>query len=257
MTDKGKQSERLQKVMARLGIASRRHAENLISLGQVKVNGTIVREPGLKVTDQDLIEVEGVQHAASTLKKKDFIYILLNKPEGVISSVNDPRQRKTVIDIIKKDIPERIYPVGRLDYDTSGLLLLTNDGELTFRLTHPSYGVEKTYLVGLKGEISSQAFKTLEEGVLLEDGLTSPSKIKSVRKNKKGNNLIFVEISIHEGKNRQVRRMFEKVGCPISSLKRIAFGPIQLDEKIKTGEYRHLIPSEVAMLKEEVGLNVN
>ncbi|NLI91726.1 MAG: rRNA pseudouridine synthase [Peptococcaceae bacterium] len=252
MNETGNQPERLQKAMARMGIASRRHAENLISRGLVKVNGVIVTQPGIKVTDQDRIEVKGKKIEAED--KEDFIYVLLNKPEGVICSVTDPRKRKTVIDLIRKDIPERIYPVGRLDYDTSGLLLLTNDGDLTYRLTHPGYGVEKTYEVLIKGSISSQSLKLLREGVLLEDGLTAPAKILSVRKHNKGNNLTVVEISIHEGKNRQVRRMFEKVGHPVCGLKRIALGPITLDDRMKSGEYRYLKRSEIISLKKEVGL---
>jgi len=252
MNESAKQPERLQKAMARLGIASRRRAEELISQGQVKVNGVVVTQPGTKVAADDLIEVEGVQ--ISSARPKELFYILLNKPEGVISSVADPRGRKTVIDLLGGNIAERVYPVGRLDYDTSGLLLLTNDGDLTYRLTHPSYGVEKTYRALLRSKPSPQALKTLQDGVLLEDGLTSPAKINRVQPSNKGNNLFVVEISIHEGKNRQVRRMFEKVGYPVCSLQRIAFGPLQLDKRLTTGNYRFLDESEVNSLKQQVGL---
>lgn len=245
-------AERLQKAMARKGIASRRHAENLISQGKVKVNGTVVTELGFKVSARDVIEVEGVPGAEGQAEK--FVYILLHKPLGVISSVTDPRNRKTVIDVIAKDIKERVYPVGRLDYNTSGLLLLTNDGNLTFRLTHPSYGVDKTYRVLIKGTISAAALKTLQEGVLLADGLTSPAKILSVSSCKKGNNLTVVEISIHEGRNRQVRRMFEKVGHSVLELKRTAFGPIQLDDRLQPGEFRYLTKSEILSLQKAAGL---
>jgi 23S rRNA pseudouridine2605 synthase len=252
----GNEPERLQKVMARLGIASRRHAEDLISRGLVKVNGQIVKERGVKVISTDLIEIEGSQ--ISTTQKEQNIYILLNKPEGVITSVTDPRKRKTVIDIINKDVKERIYPVGRLDYDTTGVILLTNDGDLTYRLTHPSYEVEKTYRVWIKGRIIAEALGMLRKGVLLEDGLTSSSKIDRVEfLKKKGNVLTVVEITIHEGKNRQVRRMFEKVGYPVVRLQRIAFGTIKLDDRLKPGQFRFLSGSEVASLKRAVGLDTD
>jgi len=245
-------SQRLQKAMAQMGIASRRQAEKLICQGFVKVNGITVTELGTKVNLTDVIEVEGVQYKPIT--KEVFVYILLNKPEGVISSVTDPRQRTTVIDLIRKDIQTRIYPVGRLDYDTAGLLLLTNDGELTYRLTHPSYGVEKTYRVWIKNALSSEALQSLQNGVLLEDGLTSPAKIRTLLTDKKGNELSVVEISIHEGKNRQVRRMFDAVGYPVCALSRIAFGPLQLQDQLKPGHYRRLTKDEVISLKKIAGL---
>lgn len=243
---------RLHKAMAQRGIASRRKAEGLIAEGHVKVNGITVKEQGKKVKDTDIIEVDGL--VAKPLLADSYTYILLNKPEGIISSVQDTRKRKTVIDIVRKEIKERVYPVGRLDYDTSGLLLLTNDGELTYRLTHPSYGVLKTYRVYIRGELDAQALQTLQTGVLLEDGLTSPAKINAPKKEKRGNGLSLVEISIHEGKNRQVRRMFAKVGYPVCSLKRIAFGPIHLENEIKPGQYRMLTQSEVISLKKAVRL---
>lgn len=244
--------ERLQKMMARLGISSRRHAEDFISKGLVKVNGQTVLEHGKKVTFSDIIEVDGVTLSFS--QHDEFVYYLLNKPEGVITSVTDPKNRKTVIELINKDIKKRVFPVGRLDYDTSGLLLLTNDGELTYRLTHPSYGVNKTYRVMLRGNISPQALTSLRDGVILDDGITSPAKITRVDSINKGNGLTSVEITIHEGRNRQVRRMFESVGHPIVCLQRIAFGPIQLDEKMKPGEFRPLCLEEVELLKKEVDL---
>lgn len=244
------ESERLQKVIAHMGIASRRHAELLIRQGLVKVNGITVTEQGLKVTSSDVIEVSG-----STIKKNSvFTYILLNKPEGVITSASDPQQRKTVIDLIKSEIKQRVYPVGRLDYDTSGLLILTNDGELTYRLTHPSYGVDKTYRVWIEGNIPEEILHTLRNGVHLEDGITSPAKIRIVKKGNKGKDSTAVEITIHEGKNRQVKRMFEKVGYPVIGLQRIAFGTLHLDNLLKPGEFRHLLEGEVNDLKKEVGL---
>jgi len=245
--------QRLQKAMAGWGIASRRHAEELIRQGLVKVNGLKVDQPGLKVMPSDIIEVNGNTYVGEK-EEKCFHYFLLHKPVGVITSVTDPRGRKTVMDILGKDIPRRIYPVGRLDYDTSGLLLLTNDGELAFRLTHPSYGVEKSYRVWINGSIPKEIIEVLENGVLLEDGLTSPAKIKRVKDYKKGNGPGVVEITIHEGKNRQVRRMFAKVGYPVERLQRIAFGPIKLDRNLRAGDYRYLEKSEVRSLKRVVGL---
>ncbi len=251
----GREPERLQKAMARLGIASRRHAEELISKGLVKVNGRIVTTQGTKVTPEDFIEIEGTKEPL--IRQEKYVYYLLNKPEGVITSVTDPKSRKTVIDLVRKDVKERVYPVGRLDYDTSGLLLLTNDGDLTYRLTHPRYGVEKTYRAWIKGGIPAEALKTLRQGVKLEDGVTSPAKINRVEANNRGNNLTVVEITIHEGRNRQVRRMFESVGYQVVSLQRIAFGSIRLDENMKQGEYRCLDPIEVVSLQKGVGLRVN
>jgi len=249
-------AERLQKVMAHLGIASRRHAEEMIRQGLVKVNGETVREPGRKVDPADKIEIRGVEYDA--VARETFVYLLLYKPEGVITSVSDPRNRKTVLDLLPKDMKDRVYPVGRLDYNTSGLLLLTNDGELTFRLIHPSYGVKKTYRVWIKEKITAQAVNRLESGVDLDTGKTAPAKITRIKtsaeESDKGSQLTVVEITIHEGKNRQVRRMFEKVGFPVVRLQRVAFGPLQLDKTLKPGQYRMLTPMEVAALKKEAGL---
>jgi len=252
MNNLGNQPERLQKVIARLGIASRRHAEEMIIKGLVKVNGQVVTELGTKVTDTDIIEVKG--RKISPEKQKPFVYYLLNKPEGVITSASDPQHRKTVLDLVRSQVKERVFPVGRLDYDTRGLLLLTNDGELTYRLTHPSYKVEKTYRAMLNGLISDQALNKLKNGVRLEDGLTSPAKIVQVKRIKKGNYQSIVELTIHEGRNRQVRRMFDAVGFPVFYLERIAFGPLRLDSKLKPGEFRPLSAAEVKSLKKEVGL---
>lgn len=240
------ETERLQKVIAQSGLASRRRAEELISAGKVKVNGIAITEQGVKVTPQDVIEVDG-----KIISREDkYVYYILNKPEGVITSVTDPRGRKTVIDILD-GVKERIYPVGRLDYDTSGLLLLTNDGELTYRLTHPSYGVDKTYRVMTKEYVPGDIVKVLEDGVDLADGRTSPAKIN--RLEKKGNKFHFIEITIHEGKNRQVRRMFEQVGYPIVRLERVRFGPLSLN-RLSSGAYRELKKSELNSLREEAGL---
>ncbi len=248
--DRADGSVRLQKKLAAMGVASRRKAEEMIAQGLIKVNGQVVTEMGYKVGERDRIEV--VDKVLTG--QQDALYIILNKPEGVISSVHDPRNRKTVIDLLNGQAARRVYPVGRLDFDTSGLLLLTNDGELTYRLTHPSYGVQKTYRVWLKGHLSTQALSVLESGVLLEDGLTAPAKIQTFGKQNKGKELTVVEIIIHEGKNRQVRRMFAKVGFPLVRLERIAFGPLSLDESLKPGQYRVLTEQELTLLKKEVGL---
>lgn len=245
--------ERLQKAIARLGIASRRHAEELIRKGLVKVNGRIVTTPGTKVTAQDQIEIEGCQDKKPAARRENYVYYLLHKPEGVITSAYDPQNRKTVVDILRQKIKRRVYPVGRLDYNTSGLLILTNDGELTYRLTHPRYGVDKVYRAWLKGPVAPKALKMLQEGVLLADGLTSPAKITKVEQANGGNNLTVVEITIHEGRNRQVRRMFDAVGHPLVRLQRIAFGPIRLNG-MKPGEFRPLTAEEIARLRSEVGL---
>ncbi|NLO97626.1 MAG: rRNA pseudouridine synthase, partial [Peptococcaceae bacterium] len=205
---------------------------------------------------QDKIEILGRGKIKQAGKREELVYYLLYKPVGVITSVYDPQHRKTVIDLIRHSVSQRVYPVGRLDYDTSGLLLLTNDGDLTYRLTHPRYKVQKTYKAWVKGPISTQALKTLQEGVRLEDGITAPAKIIKVQQANRGNNLSTVEISIHEGRNRQVRRMFEAVGYPLVALQRIAFGPLKLDN-LKPGEFRPLEPQEIKLLRKEAGLDAN
>ncbi|ACL69480.1 pseudouridine synthase [Halothermothrix orenii] len=232
--------ERLQKYMAHAGVASRRKSEKIITQGRVKVNGKIVTELGTKIDpDKDIVEVDG-----RVISKEKYVYILLNKPVGYITSVSDPHGRKTVTGLIK-GVSQRIYPVGRLDYDTSGLLILTNDGELTYVLTHPSHMVEKTYRVEVKGFPSDEVLKKLETGVKLKDGLTAPARVSAVKRKEK--NTIF-NLTIHEGRNRQVRRMCDKIGFPVVNLKRIAFGPLNL-KGLKTGQYRFLTEKEVKALK--------
>lgn len=250
MDELSNRPERLHKVIARLGISSRRAAESMIRHGLVSVNGQTVTEPGIKVNAVDQIMIDG--QLLRLGHQMESIYILLNKPIGVISSVRDQFRRKTVMDLLGAEIKSRVYPVGRLDYDTSGLLLLTNDGELTFRLTHPSFGVAKTYRVGVKGNITKLALDQLRTGVVLEDGVTAPAKIERIEQ-KKGNALTLVEITIQEGKNRQVRRMFAKTGYQVVSLQRIAFGPLGLNG-LKVGEYRLLSKHEVESLKKQVKL---
>lgn len=234
--------ERLQKVLASAGVASRRKCEELISAGKVKVNGTTVTELGFKVNPQiDQIEVDG---AKIQLEKK--VYYLLYKPVGYITSVGDPRQRKTVIDLME-GVPERIYPVGRLDYDTSGLLLLTNDGDLAFQITHPSHQIEKEYEALVKGKISEESLEKLRKGIKLDDGWTAPARVRALGL-KGGNSLI--QLIIHEGRNRQVRRMCEAVGHPVLQLKRTRIAFLTIGS-LKPGKFRALSPDEVKKLKQE------
>lgn len=232
--------ERLQKVIANLGYTSRRNAEELIKNGKVKVNGVIITELGTKVKTSDLIEVE------NTIldNNKNYEYYLLYKPREVISSVKDEVGRKTVVDLITTN--ERIYPVGRLDYDTTGLILLTNDGNLTNKLTHPSSKIEKTYIAKVDGIVSGYAIKKLRDGVIIDGKKTSRSKVKLKNIDKK-NNKSLVELTIHEGRNHQVRKMFENVGYQVIKLKREKYANLDL-KGLKPGEYRKLSNKEIAIL---------
>ena len=233
--------ERLQKFIASCGVASRRKAEELITEGKVLVNGRKVTELGVKVNPlKDKVKVNG-----QLLAVEKPVYYLLNKPKGVITSVTDPQGRETVLDYIKNE-KKRIYPVGRLDLNTEGLLLLTNDGELAQNLTHPSKGVEKTYEVRVKGRVKED-LQVIANGVPLEDGITSPATIVDLGFDDH-NGVHEVEITIHEGRNRQVRRMFEHFGYRIHNLKRIAYGGLSLSG-VKRGGVRQLTQREVNALK--------
>jgi ribosomal large subunit pseudouridine synthase B (EC 5.4.99.-) len=238
---------RLQKFLARAGVASRRHAEQMILEGRVSVNGSKVMTLGTKVGPEDRIELDD----KPVLQREQFHYYLLNKPPGVITSASDPRGRKTVLDILQ-GLPVRVYPVGRLDSDTSGLLLLTNDGELAHRLMHPSYGVDKTYRVWLKEPVDSRTIAILRQGVLLEDGITAPAKVHRYE-NSKGSNPKVLEITIHEGRNRQIRRMCSAVGFPLVKLERIRFGSL-MDPGLNPGQFRALSQSEIQDLYHQAGL---
>lgn len=237
--------ERLQKYIAQCGIASRRKAEVLITEGKVQVNGRTVRELGVKINPtKDKVKVEG-----KLLKQEPLRYFLLNKPKGVITSLTDPQGRKTVMDYMK-DTAQRIYPVGRLDQYTEGLLLLTNDGALAQQLMHPSHGVEKTYEVRIKGRVVDEHLEHIAQGVELEDGMTSPATIVDMGFDGT-TGLTTVEITIHEGRNRQVRRMFEYFHYKVHNLKRIAYGGLTLSG-VKRGAYRELTKGEVKRLQEQV-----
>lgn len=231
--------ERLQKYLSSCGVASRRKSEELILNGKVKVNGVVVRELGIKVSDDDIIMVNGV-----TLKKQEKEYYLLYKPEKTICSVSDDKGRVCVVDLIDTD--EKIFPVGRLDYDTSGLLLLTNDGEITNKLTHPKGNVEKTYYVKADGIVTKEELTTLEKGIIL-DGVKTKRAYAKLKKVDKKNKKSYVELTITEGRNHQVKNMFNYIGHKVLKLKRISYAFLTLD-KLSTGEYRKLTIKEVKQL---------
>ena len=229
--------ERLQKVIAASGVTSRRKAEELITAGKVKVNGEVVTELGTKVTDKDRIEVDNV-----LISKEVKEYYLLNKPRGVVTTTKDDKDRKTVVDLIPTSA--RIYPVGRLDYDTTGVLLLTNDGDFANILMHPASEVEKVYMAKLKGIIKGEHINALKDGVKLDDQIVKPSRVK-LKKIDTKTNTCMVQITIHEGKNHQVKRMFEAVGFEVLKLKREREAFFDLKD-LQSGEFRKLTPKEVA-----------
>jgi len=231
--------ERLQKVIARSGIASRRKAEVLITEGKVKVNNVIVKELGTKVGPRDLVVVNG---KAITLE--EYVYYVLYKPEGYVSTTDDEKDRRKVVDLIKSD--KRIYPVGRLDYDTSGVLLLTNDGAFTNKMTSPKHNMEKEYEVKMKGFLRKEESQKLCRGIKIDHYTTKKAIIKDVSYNKK-NETTKATIIITEGKYHQVKKMFEAVGHPVLKLKRVRFGIVTLDG-LRKGEHRILKPYELKQL---------
>ncbi len=236
--------ERLQKAMAKRGIASRRKAEEYISAGRVRVNGKVIVEQGVKVSDADRIELDGV--VVGGVKK--HVYIAFYKPTRVMTTAADPQGRQTVFDFLTK-LNTRVFSVGRLDYETSGLLLLTNDGDFAYRLTHPGFGVEKTYEALVDGVITEQAVLALRKGVMLEGRKTSPARVKVLGSDASSSKL---EIAIHEGRNRQVRNMLELVGFPCVKLTRVRIGRIDL-RGLRPGEWRYLKDAEVAQLSVDKG----
>lgn len=231
--------ERLQKVIANSGVTSRRKAEELILNGKVKVNGKVILALGTQVDSSDIVEVNGI-----TISKEDKVYYLLNKPREVITSVTDDKGRKTVVDLIKDN--KRIYPVGRLDYDTTGAIILTNDGEFANLLMHPKNEIDKTYVAKIEGVLNPKELMLLKNGVLVDGVKTRKARVK-VRKIDKENNTSIVEITIHEGKNHQVKKMFESVGHLVLKLKRERIAFLDLTG-LKSGEYRKLNHKEVTVL---------
>ena len=238
--------ERLQKVLAQAGVASRREAEEYITAGRVKVNGRVVKELGTKVGPDAFIMVDG--HPVHRERK---IYLLFYKPRGVVTTMKDPEGRKSIADYVK-DIPQRVYPVGRLDYNTEGLLLLTNDGELAQAMTHPSHEVNKTYEVTVPGIVPQEKLDLLRIGVKLEDGMTAPAIVDLAGYDYE-KNLTRFNVTIHEGRNRQVRRMCDYIGFPVRNLRRVRMGTLTLDG-LRRGDCRELFNEEIEELRAACGL---
>jgi 23S rRNA pseudouridine2605 synthase len=232
----GSTGERLQKVLAQRGYGSRRVSEELIAAGRVRVNGQVARLGWRVLVDHDQVEVDG--HPVSV--KPGLVHYLLNKPAGVVTTSKDTHGRPTVVELVPAE--PRVFPVGRLDADTEGLLLLTNDGELANRLTHPRFGVEKEYLAQVARPLNPGALRRLREGVELEDGRTAPAEASQPSPG-------LVRITVHEGRNRQVRRMFDAVGHPVERLVRVRIGPIS-DRRLPPGQWRPLTPEERRALEE-------
>jgi len=236
--------ERLQKVIARSGITSRRKAERLIVDGKVMVNGEKVTELGTKVSERDEIKVNGVP-----LEKEASVYYLFYKPRGVISSVKDDKNRKVVTDFFP-EVQERIFPIGRLDYDSSGILLLTNDGEFANMLMHPRYEVDKVYTVKVKGIPTKKELNRLRNGIRVDSDKLKIVGYKLIKVNYDANTTI-IEMTLNEGKNRHIRRMMDAIGYPVEKLKRESYGLLTL-QGLKTGEYRELTPHEVKKMRQAV-----
>ena len=239
-------AQRINRILSLAGLASRRRADEFIKAGRVMLNGRVVKELGTKaIWGEDSIKVDEKEIP----KPSDRIYLMLNKPFGYICSLNDPEGRPVITDLLK-DVPQRIYPVGRLDFDSLGLLLITNDGGFSHRLTHPRFHVPRTYKVTVDGTISEEALKSLRKGVRLEDGFSGTSRADLI--NQSGGKSL-IRLTITQGRNRLVRRMMEAVGFRAVHLIRTGFGNLELG-KLKIGQYRHLEPDEVKALKKMVGI---
>lgn len=234
--------QRVSKIIARSGVASRREAETLVEAGRVRVNGAIVHHPGHPVGADDIIEVDGKPLPVAA----NYVYILLNKPRGTITGRNDPEGRPTVLDLVPQ-VKTRVEPVGRLDMDTEGMLLLTNDGQLAHKLTHPSTGVPKRYVAKVWRTPDEKTLRRLRNGISLEDGRTSPCKVRVVETTESGN--AWIEVTVTEGRNRLIRRMFETVNHPVSKLRRESFATIA-DRSLARGDSRVLTPAEVRRLRD-------
>ncbi|NLU09857.1 MAG: rRNA pseudouridine synthase [Tepidanaerobacter acetatoxydans] len=232
---------RLQKYLSQAGVDSRRACEDMILQGKVSVNGKIIKKLGTKVNPEtDIIKVNGKVCSI----KYDFVYILMNKPKGILTTVKDPLGRPTVLDLLP-EFRERVFPVGRLDKETEGLLILTNDGEVTYKLTHPKYKVIKTYVAHVKGIVGNNKIKALERGIILEDGVTAPAKANILKVLR---NSTVIKLEIHEGRKRQVRRMCDSIGHPVIELKRTQIGDISI-KGLKPGEWRYLNQGEINYVK--------
>jgi 23S rRNA pseudouridine2605 synthase len=228
---------RLAKYLAHAGVASRRASEAIIADGRVTVDGAVITDPARDVDDSRAVKVDGRRVKAGGHAR---VVYAVNKPSGVVSTAKDPQGRRTVVALVPSG--DRLYPVGRLDYETTGLILLTNDGDLAHRLTHPSFEVPRTYRARIaNAPINEPALRSLRDGVELEDGLTAPAKVRRVSSSE-------VELTIHEGRKRQVRRMFEAVGHPVRALERVAFGPLRLGG-LDPGEHRALTSAEIERLR--------
>ncbi|MEW6570060.1 MAG: pseudouridine synthase [Nitrospirota bacterium] len=236
--------DRLQKILSEMGIASRRKAEEMIADGRITVNGRIATL-GMKADmSVDHIKVDG----KLIIGRAPKVYLIMNKPKSVVTTLHDPQGRTTIKDFLR-GIKYRIFPVGRLDYDSEGLLLLTNDGDFAHKVLHPSKKVPKTYLVKVKGILNEEEIEKLRKGIRLEGGMTAPAEVRKVRRTE---NNSWVEMTIHEGRKRQIRKMVEKVGHQVLKLKRVRIDGIDLGD-LKPGAYRHLTPAEVDKIKYEIG----
>jgi 23S rRNA pseudouridine2605 synthase len=237
---------RINKFLARSGVASRRRADDLIMQGRVKLNGQPVSQLGVQVClEKDIVEVDN----QVVSPEQGIYYLMLNKPPGYLVSAKDPHHKRLVTSLLK-DFRGKVFPVGRLDYDSAVLLIFTNDGTLAFRLTHPRYEVEKTYEVLCSGKISRAALNQMERGLTLDDGPTAPSKVKLLSENEHSSQVL---ITIHEGRKRQVRRMFAAVGFPVLTLKRVAYGSLKLGT-LEPGKFKHISAAELQKLRALVGL---
>ena len=234
---------RINKYIALCGVASRRKAEELILAGRVTVNDEVMTELSYKVDEEnDIVKVDD-----KLIKEENkLVYILLNKPEGYITTVKDQFDRPSVLDLVS-DIKERVYPIGRLDYETSGLLLLTNDGDLTYKLTHPKHEVDKTYVARVKGKLTKEEIERFKTGLKIEDYTTAPAKLKVIKYDEQRDSSLL-EIKIHEGKNRQVRKMCKAINHPVLRLRRSAMGKIKIGD-CEIGKYRYLREDEIKYLK--------
>lgn len=232
---------RLNKFLSQAGVASRREADRLIAEGRIGVNNEVVQTLGAKIdNEKDIITIDGKR-----IKTKDeFQYLVLNKPPGYLVTLKDPLQRPTILDLLP-NLKSRVFPVGRLDFDSEGLLLLTNDGELAHRLLHPRFGIKKVYLVNVKNVPERSRLQILEKGIRIDGKKTAPVKVKLL---KSGSKSALIRIELTEGRKREVKRMFESIGHPVRRLKRIQFAELNL-KNLKRGCWRHLTPNEISNLK--------